>query len=144
MQVRDVMQTDVRTTTPDRFVRDAAQVMEESEVGCLPVVDNGRLAGMLTDRDIAVRVDAYGKDPTVTRVRDIMTTRFIACHDDNDIDEILELMFKEHVLRLPVVSHHGRGLMGIVSLNDLAAAALDNKFISMIMADGAHPPRSVH
>lgn len=141
MQIRDIMQNVVKVVAPHQTVREAAQIMEEAGVGCLPVVDNGRPVGMLTDRDIAVRVDAYGKDPVVTRVSDIMTERYICCHDDQDIDEVLEVMFREHIHRLPVVSHSGRGLMGIVSLNDLAAAALDNKFVSMIVAEGARRPQ---
>lgn len=140
MQIRDVMQHAVKVATPHQTVREAAQLMEESDVGCLPVIDDGRPVGMLTDRDIAVRVDAYGKDPMVTRVGDVMSERYICCHEDQEIDEVLEVMFKQRIHRLPVVSHHGRGLIGIVSLDDLAAAALDNKFVSMIMAGGAHSP----
>jgi CBS domain-containing protein len=138
MMIREIMERSVKTARPDQTVREAAELMEEAGVGCLPVVDGGLPVGMLTDRDIAVRVDAYGKDPMFTRVGEIMTGEFIYCHDNQESDEVLNLMFEKGLQRLPVVSRSGHALLGIVSLTDLAEAVLDNKFVAMTLASGRH------
>lgn len=138
MLIGDVMQRVVKSARPEQSVRDAAMLMEEADVGCLPVIQNGRPIGMLTDRDIALRVDAYGKDPVFTRVGDVMTERFVYCREDQTVDSVLERMFRENVHRMPVLSRFGHGLVGIVSLDDLAAHALDQKFVGMILSQGSH------
>lgn len=140
MLIRDIMRRRVKTVGSNQSIRDTAEIMEEAEVGCLPVVDAGRPVGMITDRDIAVRVDGFGKDPMFTRVADVMSRKFVCCHADQDMDDVLHTMFEENVHRMPVVSRDGEALIGIVSLEDLAAAALDNRFVGMILARGAHAP----
>lgn len=135
MMIREVMERSVKTARPDQTVREAAELMEEAGVGCLPVVDGGLPVGMVTDRDIAIRVDAYGKDAMFTRVGEIMTSEFVYCHETQEVDEVLKLMFEKGLHRLPVVSRSGHGLLGIVSLTDLAGAALDSKFAVMTITN---------
>jgi len=120
MQISDVMTPDVRTIAPDRTVRDAARLMDELNVGVLPVCLEGRLVGMITDRDITVRSTAAGLAPDQQVVEEIMTTDLISCRADDDTQDVLRQMSTLQVRRLPVVDREGH-LVGIVSLGDLAA-----------------------
>lgn len=118
MQVQDVMTRDVATINPDQTVEKAARLMAELDVGALPVGENDRLVGVITDRDIAVRGLAQGKGPK-TKVRDVMTPEIKYCFVDQDLDEIATNMAEIQVRRLPVVDRDKR-LVGILSLSDLA------------------------
>ena len=118
MQVKDAMSNDVRIANPDQPIRDAARLMAEIYAGVLPVGENDRLVGMITDRDIAVRAVAQGKGPN-TKVRDVMSEDVKYCFEDDDIDDVAENMADLKVRRLPVLNHDKR-LVGIVSLGDLA------------------------
>jgi CBS domain-containing protein len=118
MKVRDAMTRDVRLVRPDQTIRDAAHLMAELDIGCLPVEDNDRMVGMITDRDIAVRAIAEGRGPDAP-VRDVMSTEVKYCFDDQSIDEITQNMADLRLRRLPVVDRHKR-LVGILSLGDLA------------------------
>ena len=93
--------------------------MKSLDVGPLPVCDNDRLVGIVTDRDITVRATAEGDAPTDVRVRDIMTPEVIYCFEDDDVTKAAELMGEKQVRRLPVLDKSKR-LVGIVSLGDLA------------------------
>jgi uncharacterized protein (DUF2267 family)/CBS domain-containing protein len=119
MQAQDLMTRDVITTSPDETVQQAAQRMAELDIGALPVSENGKLIGMVTDRDIAVRGVAEGKNPNA-RVRDVMTPEIKYCFTDQGIDEIAGNMADIQIRRLPVVNRDKR-LVGILSLGDLAA-----------------------
>jgi CBS domain-containing protein len=119
--VSEIMTKDVEIARPDQSVQDVAQKMAEMNTGALPVEENDRLVGMVTDRDIAVRVAAEGKDPKETRVRDIMTKNIRYCFEDQDVEDIAENMAEQQVRRLPVVSRNKR-LVGIVSLGDIATS----------------------
>jgi CBS domain-containing protein len=119
--VSDVMTRDVEIARPDQTVQDVAQKMAEMDAGALPVEENDRLVGMVTDRDIAVRVAAEGKDPKETQVRDIMSKKIRYCFEDEDVEDIAENMAEQQVRRLPVVSRNKR-LVGIVSLGDIATS----------------------
>jgi CBS domain-containing protein len=118
MKVRDAMSRDVRVANPEESIRNAARLMAEIDVGALPVGENDRLIGVITDRDIAVRAVAEGKAPT-TKVRDVMSQEVLYCYDDQDLDEIARNMADEQVRRLPVVDRDKR-LVGIIALGDLA------------------------
>ncbi|HEU4485535.1 MAG TPA: CBS domain-containing protein [Povalibacter sp.] len=118
MKVRDAMTRDVRLVRPDQTIRDAAHLMAELDIGCLPVEGNDRMVGMITDRDIAVRAIAEGRGPDAL-VRDVMSTEVKYCFDDQSIDEITQNMAELRVRRLPVVNRQKR-LVGILSLGDLA------------------------
>ena len=118
MKVRDAMTRDVRLIRPDQTIRDAAHLMAELDIGCLPVEDDDRMVGMITDRDIAVRAIAEGRGPDAL-IRDVMSTEVKYCFDDQSIDEITQNMADLRLRRLPVVDRHKR-LVGILSLGDLA------------------------
>jgi len=119
MQVSEVMTRGVECTSPDATLQEAAGRMKALDVGALPVCDNDRLAGMLTDRDIALRSVSEGHDPGTDRVRDAMTSEVFYCFEDQDVNEVAELMRDKQVRRLPVLNRDKR-MVGIVSLGDLA------------------------
>jgi CBS domain-containing protein len=118
MRVAEAMSRDVQVTTPDQSLLEAAKMMADSDCGVLPVRENDRLVGMLTDRDIVVRGLAQGKDAS-TQVRDVMSHEVKYCFEDDDVDDVARNMGDLQVRRLPVVSRDKR-LVGIVSLGDIA------------------------
>jgi len=120
MRVREAMSDDVRIANPNQSIRDAANLMAQIDAGVLPVGENDRLVGMITDRDIAVRAIALGKGPD-TPVREVMSEHVKFCFDDEDVDEVAQKMADIKVRRLPVLNHDKR-LVGIVSIGDLALA----------------------
>jgi CBS domain-containing protein len=117
MYVSNCMSKDVRITSPDRPIREAARLMKEIDAGFLPVGEHDRLVGMITDRDIAVRAVAEGKSPD-TPVRDIMTKEVHYCFEDEDLESVADQMSELQVRRLPVLNRNKR-LVGIVSLSDI-------------------------
>jgi len=118
MKVCDAMSCDVIVATPTQSISDAAKLMAKIDAGILPVGENDRLVGMITDRDIAIRAVAEGKPPT-TKVRDIMSEEVLYCFDDQDLEEVAQNMSQMKVRRMPVVNREKR-LVGIISLGDLA------------------------
>jgi CBS domain-containing protein len=119
MRVSEAMTREVRVATPGQSIRDVAKIMSEIDAGVLPVGDNDRLVGMITDRDIAIRAVALGKGPD-TPVRDVMSTeQVLFCYEDEELDHVAKNMASEQVRRLPVVNREKR-LVGIVSLGNLA------------------------
>src|SRR5262245_25602386 len=118
MKVSEAMTRDVRVANPNETIRDVARVMAEINAGVLPVGENDRLVGMITDRDIALRAVAEGKAPS-TKVRDVMSQEVLYCYDDQDVDEVARNMGDVQVRRLPVVNRDKR-LVGIISLGDVA------------------------
>ena len=120
MKVSDAMTRDVRVASPNQTIQDAAKMMSDVDSGVLPVGENDRLIGMITDRDIAVRAVAQGKGPQAL-VREVMTDHVHYCFDDEDIDEVTHKMADSQVRRLPVVNRDKR-LVGILSLGDVATS----------------------
>ncbi len=118
MKVRDAMTPDVQLCTPNDTLKDAAEAMMALNVGLLPVTDNDRLVGMITDRDIAVRGVARGRGPE-TPVADVMTQDVKYCFEDQDINEVTRNMGEIRVRRLPVVNRE-KQLVGIIALGDIA------------------------
>lgn len=118
MKVCDAMTPDVQLCTPDDTLRDAAEAMATLGVGLLPVADNERLVGMISDRDIAVRGVGMGRGPD-SRVGDVMTAEVKYCFEDQDLDEVTQNMGDLQVRRLPVLSRDKR-LVGIIALGDIA------------------------
>ena len=118
MKVREAMTRDVRLVRPDQTIREAAHLMAELDSGALPVEENDRLVGMITDRDIAVRAVAEGKGPD-TLLRDVMTREIKYAYEDQTIEEVTRNMGELRVRRLPVLNRDKR-LVGILSLGDLA------------------------
>lgn len=118
MKVSDAMTRDVRTMSPSQSIRDAAQVMQRLDVGFLPVGENDRLVGMITDRDIAIRGIGTGKGPDA-RISEIMTADVKYCYEDEDTEHVARNMGELQIRRLPVVDRNKR-LVGVISLGDLA------------------------
>ena len=118
MRVREAMTREVRVANPTQTIRDVAKIMAEIDAGAVPVGENDRLVGMITDRDIAIRAVAEGKGPD-TPVRDIMSKDIKYCYDDEDLEHVAENMGELQVRRLPVVNRDKR-LVGIVALGDVA------------------------
>lgn len=118
MKVSRAMTRNVRMIRPDDTICDAAKLMAECDCGALPVTDGDRLIGMITDRDLALRAIAHNRGPQ-TRVADVMTPSVKYCFDDQDTEEVAENMAEIQIRRLPVVDH-GKNLVGILALGDLA------------------------
>ncbi|MGV3654791.1 MAG: CBS domain-containing protein [Noviherbaspirillum sp.] len=114
------MTRDVRTISPQESLQRAAQLMDEWNVGSLPVCDGERLVGMITDRDITVRATAANETPDQGQVRDAMSIDPRWCYDDQPVDEVMEQMRDVQIRRLPVIDHDTQQLVGIVALGDLA------------------------
>jgi CBS domain-containing protein len=123
--VADVMTPGVETTTSAAALPDSARTMREGDFGSMPVVDDGRLVGILTDRDIVVRGVAEGLDPAVARVGDVASRSPVAVSPEQDLDEAMELMAEHRVRRLPVVD--GDRLVGVLSQADVALEAKEKQ-----------------
>ena len=120
-QLRDVMTSDVKAVAPDATVQEAASFMLSADTGSIPVTDNDRVIGMITDRDIAVRGVAEGKGPDCS-VRDLMSENVVCARDTDDVLAVAQRMSDAQVRRLPVVDADDR-LVGMVSLGDLSREA---------------------
>ena len=119
MRVSEAMTREVRVATPGQTIRDVAKIMAEIDAGSMPVGENDRLVGMITDRDIAIRGVAQGKGPD-TPVREVMSdSKVLYCFEDDDLNDVAKNMGSEQVRRLPVVNKDKR-LVGIVSLGNIA------------------------
>src|SRR5687767_14073264 len=127
MKLGDIMTANPKVGRPDDAVHQVARMMRDEDVGSIPIVDGDRLVGIITDRDIAVKVVADGMDPKQAIVRDFMSTDPVTGAPEMSDHEALMLMGREQIRRLPVVDR-GR-LVGIVALGDLAleAAAGDDE-----------------
>ena len=123
--VRDAMTADPRSIGKSVSVVEAARLMREQDIGSLPITDDEQLVGMITDRDITMRVVAEAADPNATSVEDVYSRDLISVEPDNDLEEALGLMARHQVRRLPVVED-GR-LVGIVAQADIVLEAKDDK-----------------
>jgi len=122
-QLKDIMSPDVQVISPDATIREAAQKMREGDFGMMPVAENDRMIGAISDRDIALRAVAEGKGPD-TKVRDVMSQGIAWAYDDDSVDHAAEIMSEHQVRRLPVVNRQKR-LVGIVALGDFAVESSD-------------------
>ena len=103
-------------------VQQAARLMKSEDIGPIPIIsdlERRKLEGIITDRDIVLKVVAEGRDPQTTRLGDVMTRQVFTCRIDDDADKALELMQEHQVRRIPIVNDHGQ-LVGIVSQADIA------------------------
>ena len=123
--VRDVMTPGVRTVSPAQSLADAAEVMKGEDVGSVPVVEEGRLAGIVTDRDIVTRAVAERRDPQTVKVEEIASRDLVTVEPEQDLDEALALMARHQVRRLPVVEE-GR-LVGMLAQADVALEGKEKK-----------------
>jgi CBS domain-containing protein len=118
-RVADVMEREVRVASPDDTVQQVARLMREEDTGALPVGEGDRLVGMVTDRDVTVRLVAEGRDPARTKVREVMSPEVRYVFEDEDLEHVADNMAEQQVRRLPVVNRQKR-LVGVVSLGDIA------------------------
>lgn len=146
MKVREAMSADVLVVDPEQSIRDAARMMADRDIGALPVGQDDRLVGMITDRDIAVRAVADGLGPD-TKISEVMSREVMYCFDDEDLDDVADNMGRIQVRRLPVVNRDKR-LVGIVSVGDVAAcedAGKTGKAIAGISTPGgSHSQATTH
>jgi CBS domain-containing protein len=139
MRVSEAMSRDVRIADPNQSIRDVAKMMSDLHAGFMPVGDNDRLVGTITDRDITVRAVATGKGPD-TPVREVMSQNVKYCFEDEDLEHVAHNMGDQRVRRLPVVDRQKR-LVGVVSLGDLArtrTSATGEAITGVSQAGGPH------
>lgn len=123
-ELKDIMTREVEVISPDATTADAALRMAKLDVGAMSVCDGERLVGMLTDRDLVVRVLAPGREPKMTRIKEVMTDTMHYCYEDEDSSQAARLMSQRQIRRLPILSRP-KQLVGIVSLGDLATKGED-------------------
>jgi len=138
-KVEQAMTTNVRTVAPDASVVDAARIMRDEDTGSVPVVDDGRVAGIVTDRDIVLRGVADGRDVTALDVREVCSSDPVTVEPGRDLDEALRLMAQHQVRRLPVVD--GDRLVGVLAQADVARAT-DDRATGALVDDISQPGRT--
>ena len=123
--IAEVMSRDVTSVAPDSTIREAAELMDDLDVGALPVTEGRRLVGMVTDRDITVRATAAGLGPEETAISEVMTEDICHCFEDQDVEDVMQDMRDIQIRRVPVVSRDDHSLIGVVALADLADIGAD-------------------
>ena len=129
MKAQDIMAKDPRCVTPQTSVQEAASLMKAEDVGALPVVESEsskRLVGMVTDRDIAIRIVADGRDPRSTTVREAMSKGATTARAGDSVEDVMQVMGREQVRRIPIVDDHEE-LVGIVSQADVVRKASSDR-----------------
>ncbi|HHX95044.1 MAG TPA: CBS domain-containing protein [Clostridia bacterium] len=137
MKVKDVMTTNVFTSTPDSNLKDVADKMKELNVGAIPVVQEGKPVGIITDRDIVLRTISEDKNPFSAKAADVMSVDLVLAAPEMDVDDAAALMSRHRIRRLPVVEN-GK-LVGIISLGDLAAKSHLADEAGKALSDISHP-----
>jgi len=135
-KISEVMTRDIQVARPDQTIREAAMTMARQDIGSLPVGENDKLIGMITDRDIVLRAVAEGRSPE-TSVREVMTDNIKYCYEDEDIAHVAQNMAELQVRRLPVINREKR-LVGIVALSNVAQCG-DKKATNEMLRGVATP-----
>jgi len=138
-KVRDVMTPNPKVVTADASVLEVARIMRDQDTGVVPVVDGRKVIGLVTDRDIVVRALAEGKDCKTIRVSDVMSKGVRTVKEDASVDEVLNLMAKDEIRRLPVVNSNGE-LSGIVSMGDVARKTKKDDKVGKVVEDISKAP----
>ena len=136
-KIKELVSTDVQVIGPDETIGDAAQKMQNGDFGMLPVKENDRMIGSISDRDIAIRAVAAGKASS-TKVREVMTEGIIWAFEDDSVAEAAKLMSEHRIRRLPIVNSAKR-LVGIVALGDFAVENADVKVAGEALAEISQP-----
>lgn len=136
-KLKDLMSRDVKVVSPDATLREAALLMRNGNFGMLPVAENDRMIGAVSDRDIAIRAVADGKDGS-TKVRDVMSTGVFWAYEDDSVDDAAKLMSEHQIRRLPIVNADKR-LVGIVALGDFAVVSSDIKTAGETLSEISKP-----
>ncbi len=121
MKVKDMMHKGVECVSPDTSVDTVAKKMRELDIGAIPIAKDGKLLGMITDRDIALRCVADGKDPSKEKAKDVMTQGVVYCRDDEDVEDAVRIMEGKQIRRLPVLDEAMK-VVGMVGLGDISHA----------------------
>jgi CBS domain-containing protein len=138
MKVAEVYTPNPQCISPDSSLMEAAQKMRALDIGMLPVCDNDRLAGAITDRDIAIRAVAEGLDPRGTQVRQVLTPEIHYCFETQSVNEVAQMMEEKQIRRLPVLNEEKR-LVGIVSLGDLAVRTGKERLVGEVLECVSEP-----
>jgi CBS domain-containing protein len=136
-KLSEVMNTDVQTISPDAAIEEAAQEMRDGDFGLVPVVEDEELIGVITDRDIAIRAVAEGRDPS-TLVREVMSEGVVWASEDDSIEDAARIMSDHQIRRLPIVDAD-QHLVGIVSLGDFAVDSSDIEPVVEALSDISRP-----
>jgi len=137
MKVKDVMHEGVEWVEPNTSISNLAVMMKKEDIGAVPIGENDKLIGMVTDRDITVRAVANGDDMSKLTARDVMTSGIIYCRDNEELADALCIMENKRVRRLPVINEDKR-MVGILSIGDIADAASHELSGEVIAAVSAH------
>lgn len=124
MRVQECMTKQVELGNPKMSIQEAAQKMRDGDFGLLPIADEDRLVGMVTDRDITIRATADGKDPSSTLVSEVMSKHVLYCYEDQSLEEVMANLGENQIRRLPVLNRQKR-LVGILSVGDIAQFEAD-------------------
>ena len=149
MKVKDLMSTDVRMCAPETTVAEAAHLMWEGDCGMLPVVDDGEVVGVVTDRDVCIALATQHAQASHEPVVAVATKNVVTCAPEDDIKAALASMTQARVRRLPVVGL-GRALVGVVSINDIVGAiepdggTLEDRVIETLQAIYGHRHATPH
>lgn len=136
-QLKDLMSRDVQVISPDMSIKDAAIKMRDGDFGMMPVGENDRMIGTLSDRDIAIRAVAGGMDAD-TKVRDVMSEGIAWAYEDDSVEQAAKIMSEWQVRRLPVVDREKR-LVGIVALGDFAVESSDIQPVAEALSEISQP-----
>ncbi|SFA51576.1 CBS domain-containing protein [Parageobacillus thermantarcticus] len=136
-KVQDIMTKNVATVSPNQTVQEAAQIMSQKNIGALPVVENGQVKGMITDRDITLRTSAQGKNPASTSVSEVMTNRVVTGTPNMSVQEAANVMAQNQVRRLPIVENNQ--LQGIVALGDIATNSASDQAAEQALTNISEP-----
>ncbi|WP_054749760.1 CBS domain-containing protein [Ruminiclostridium josui] len=139
MKVKDIMTTNVTYVEPNASIVDTAKLMQQHNVGSIPVCDKGSVVGIVTDRDIVVRNIAVGKNPQQTPVREIMTTGITSVSPDMEMSQVTKMMADSQIRRVPVVDHNN--LVGIVALGDVATDAKYDTEVADTLTEISRPSK---
>ena len=137
MKVRDVMHQGAEWQDVDTPLSDIASLMADKDIGAVPIGENDRLVGMVTDRDITCRAVARGLDCSKTKARDILSGEIIYCREDQELSDIIDMMESRQIRRVPVINDDKR-LVGMVSMGDLSQAAPAQQSAEFAAAVSAH------
>jgi len=136
-KLKDLMSRDVQIISPDGTIKEAAQQMRKGNFGMMPVGENDRMIGTISDRDIAIRAVAEGKDPS-TKVREVMSEGIVWAYEEDSVDDAAKLMGDRQIRRLPIVNADKR-LVGIVALGDFAVESADIEIAGEALSEISEP-----
>lgn len=137
MKVKQAMHKQAEWCDPSTPISELAKIMQSKDIGAIPIGENDKLVGMVTDRDIAIRGVANGRDTTKLTARDVMSEKIIYCTEEEDIEDAVRLMEEKKVRRLPVINAKKR-MVGMLSLGDVSHAVGQSLSGELVKAVSAH------